>query len=91
MINVTIVGGSGYSGGELLRLLSFHPEVSIGQVTSERLAGRFVHSVHPNLRGVTRLKFVSIDELVPCDVLFLCLPHGSAVERIEAMKALAPK
>jgi N-acetyl-gamma-glutamyl-phosphate/LysW-gamma-L-alpha-aminoadipyl-6-phosphate reductase len=91
MINVSIVGGSGYSGGELLRLLSFHPEVSVQQVTSERLAGRFVHSVHPNLRGVTRLKFVSIDELVPCDLLFLCLPHGSAVERIEAMKGLAPK
>ncbi|MFT5172250.1 MAG: N-acetyl-gamma-glutamyl-phosphate/LysW-gamma-L-alpha-aminoadipyl-6-phosphate reductase [Gammaproteobacteria bacterium] len=90
-IQVSIVGGSGYSGGELLRLLSFHPHVSVQQVTSERLQGRFAHSVHPNLRGVTRLKFVSIDDLQACDVLFLCLPHGSAVQRIEAMQSLAPK
>ena len=91
MIRASIVGGSGYSGGELIRLLHFHPEVEVAQVTSERLAGKFVHHVHPNMRKVSRLKFSSIDELEPCDLLFLCLPHGSAVQKIEQMKALAPR
>ncbi|MDD9954126.1 MAG: N-acetyl-gamma-glutamyl-phosphate reductase [Candidatus Woesearchaeota archaeon] len=90
-MNVTIVGGSGYGGGELLRLLLFHPNVSVQQVTSERYAGKFVHKVHPNLRNVTQTKFCSIADLDPCDVLFLCLPHGKAMERIEAFKKLAPK
>ena len=91
MIRASIVGGSGYSGGELLRLLHFHPEVQMAQVTSERLAGKFVHNAHPNLRKVSRLKFCGIDELEPCDVLFLCLPHGSAVQRIDDFKQLAPR
>lgn len=91
MIKAAIVGGSGYSGGELLRLLLFHPQVEVTQVTSQRLAGKFVHSVHPNLRGVTRAKFVAIEELDACDTLFLCLPHGSASGRIDAMRGLAPR
>ena len=49
---VSIVGGSGYAGGELLRLLLAHPEVEIAQVTSESQAGNYVHSLHPNLRPV---------------------------------------
>ena len=53
-IRVSIVGGSGYGGGELLRLLLGHPLVEIGQVTSESHAGNFVHSVHPNLRPTGR-------------------------------------
>ena len=91
MIKASIVGGSGYSGGELIRLLHFHPEVQVAQVTSERLAGKFVHNAHPNMRKISRLKFCSIDELDPCDVLFLSLPHGSAVQRIEMFQGLAPK
>ena len=50
-MRVSIVGGSGYAGGELLRLLLDHPHVDVTQVTSERNAGSFVHFVHPNLRG----------------------------------------
>ena len=83
MISASIAGASGYTGGELLRLLLAHPEVEVAQVTSERSAGSFVHFTHPNLRGSTKLKFVAIDELVPCDVLFLGLPHGSAMESID--------
>ena len=49
-IRVSIVGASGYTGGELLRLLLGHPEVEIGQVTANRSAGNFVHQVHPHLR-----------------------------------------
>ncbi|MCB1740591.1 MAG: N-acetyl-gamma-glutamyl-phosphate reductase [Gammaproteobacteria bacterium] len=90
-IRAAIVGGSGYSGGELLRLLHFHPAVEVVQVTSERLAGKFVHSAHPNLRQVSRLKFCALSELEACDVLFLCLPHGSAVQHIDRMRELAPR
>lgn len=91
MIRVSVVGGSGYSGGELLRLLLFHPEVEIVQVTSERFAGKFVHSTHPNLRKATLLKFCAITELQPCDVLFLCLPHGEGLNRIDEFRDLAEK
>ncbi len=89
MIRVSIVGGSGYAGGDLLRVLLFHPQVEIVQVTSERHAGKLVTSVHPNLRKLTRLKFVAIDELEPCDVLFLGLPHGHVMKRVEQFEALA--
>ncbi len=58
-------------------------------MTSERNAGTYVHFVHPNLRGRTRLKFVSASELEPCDVLFTGLPHGGAMERIETFSGLA--
>jgi len=89
--SVSIVGGSGYTGGELLRLLLFHPEVTVRQVTSERFAGKFVQSAHPNLRKITQLKFCTVSELEPCDVLFLCLPHGQSMGRIDEFSALAPK
>ncbi|HXF60030.1 MAG TPA: N-acetyl-gamma-glutamyl-phosphate reductase, partial [Caldilineaceae bacterium] len=90
-LRVSIVGASGYAGGELLRLLLDHPQVEVAQVTSERNAGAFVHFTHPNLRGRTKLQFVSASELAPCDVLFLGLPHGSAMARIEEFAALAPR
>lgn len=91
MIRASIVGGSGYTGGELLRLLLEHPEVAIGQVTSERFAGKFVHKVHPNLRRATALKFSAMDELEGADVLFLALPHGRAMADIERFRGLAPR
>ncbi|OED39387.1 N-acetyl-gamma-glutamyl-phosphate reductase [Chromatiales bacterium (ex Bugula neritina AB1)] len=89
MIKVSIVGGSGYAGGDLLRVLLFHPQVEIVQVTSERHAGKLVTTVHPNLRKLTKLKFATIDELEPCDVLFLGLPHGHVMKRIGEFEALA--
>jgi len=90
MISVSIVGASGYGGGETLRLLLGHPEVQVQQVTSESNAGKFVHRMHPNLRRRTDLKFVSANDLQPCDVLFLALPHGTAMEKIEDWMKLAP-
>ncbi len=90
-LNVAIVGASGYTGGELLRLLLGHPGVEVRQVTSERHAGGYVHFLHPNLRGRTRLKFTSASELQPCDLLFLCLPHGEAQARIETFARLASR
>lgn len=90
-IRASIVGGSGYAGGELLRLLLDHPGVTLGQVTSESNAGRHVHALHPNLRKRTMSKFVSASVLEPCDLLFLALPHGEAVKRIELLAKLAPR
>ena len=91
MIKVSIVGGSGYGGGELIRLLLAHVEAEIHQVTSERFAGKPVTRLHPNLRGATQLKFCRIDELEPCDLLFLCLPHGHAMGSLEKYQNLAPR
>ena len=89
-ITASIAGGSGYTGGELLRLLLAHPHVEVGQVTSERRAGKRVVGVHPNLRKRTALTFSRVDELEPCDVLFLALPHGSSGARIDRFLDLAP-
>jgi LysW-gamma-L-alpha-aminoadipyl-6-phosphate/LysW-L-glutamyl-5-phosphate reductase len=94
-VRVSIVGGSGYTGGELLRLLVHHPGVEIAQVTSESQAGNYVHSVHPNLRPVggrlPAIRFTTASELAPCDVLFLALPHGEAQRRIGQLAALAER
>lgn len=90
-LTVGIVGGSGYGGGEVLRLLLDHPGVEVTQVTSRRQTGVFVHSVHPNLRGRTRLQFIAPDQLQPCDVLFLCQPHGEASKQVDRLSALAPR
>ena len=91
MITVGIVGASGYTGGETLRILLRHPGVEVLQATSETNAGHFLHTLHPNLRKQTQLKFTSINDLKPCDVLFLCLPHGSAMRRIAALEGIAGK
>src|SRR3712207_237380 len=94
-IRVSIVGASGYVGGELLRLLLGHHEVQIAQATSGRNAGRYLHHVHPNLRsgagGRAPIQFVPPDKIEPCDLLFLALPHGEAAKRIEQYAALAPR
>jgi LysW-gamma-L-alpha-aminoadipyl-6-phosphate/LysW-L-glutamyl-5-phosphate reductase len=89
-VTASIVGGSGYTGGELLRLLLGHPDVEVVQVTSERRAGKRVTGTHPNLRKRTDLTFVASAELQPCDVLFLCLPHGASSQRIDEFLNLAP-
>lgn len=90
-VRASIAGGSGYAGGELLRLLLGHPHVEVFQITSRQHAGRYVHGLHPNLRGATRLKFSAIEDLQPCDLLFLALPHGEAAGRIDKFTALAPR
>ncbi len=81
-VNVSIVGASGYTGGELCRLLLGHPEARLVQATSRRLAGQPLHRVHPNLRGHSALAFSGPEELEPCDVLFLCMPHGESSKQI---------
>jgi LysW-gamma-L-alpha-aminoadipyl-6-phosphate/LysW-L-glutamyl-5-phosphate reductase len=75
LVRVTVVGGSGYIGGELIRLLLGHPRVRIAAVTSARLAGRRVDEAHPNLRGLTELRFTNPADLCDPDVLLLAGPH----------------
>ena len=91
MINVSIIGGSGYAGGELLRLLLAHPNVQIDQVTSRSNLGRYVYQVHPNLKNQTQLKFSDPDAVEPVDFLFLALPHGQTQQKIEDYAQLAEK
>ena len=91
MTTASIVGGSGYTGGELLRLLLQHPQVEVGQVTSRRYAGKYLHTAHPNLQGVTTLKFTTPDMLEACDVLFLALPHGESAAAIDRYAGLAER
>ena len=90
MIRASIVGGSGYTGGELLRLLIGHPEIEVSQVTSRGHLGEYVYQVHPNLRKQSTLKFSDPEALEPTDVLFLALPHGQAQHKIEKFAAVAP-
>lgn len=90
-IRVAIIGGSGYAGGELLRILLNHPEVEVTQATSRRYAKLPVTIAHPNLRGVTSLRFSKIEQLEPCDVLFIALPNGKSQEMISGLEKLAPK
>jgi [amino group carrier protein]-6-phospho-L-2-aminoadipate/5-phospho-L-glutamate reductase len=91
MTTVSIVGGSGYGGGELLRLLLAHPHVEVKQVTSRSHLGEYVYQVHPNLRKRTQLKFSDPSQLESVDVLFLAQPHGQAQHNIEKYAELAPK
>ena len=91
MLRVSIIGASGYAGGELIRLLLRHPYAELAQVTSESHVGEYVYQVHPNLRKQTALRFTAIDQLEPCDVLFAGLPHGEMQKRIDRLSALAPR
>ena len=90
MTRVSVVGASGYTGGELLRLLLGHPQVGLVQATSRSHLGEYLYQVHPNLRKRTALKFTDPGTLEPVDVLFLALPHGQAQQRIDALAGTAP-
>ncbi len=89
-LRCSIVGGSGFTGGELLRLLLAHPMARVEQVSSRSLAGEPVARTHPNLRGHLGHCFVTPDEVQPCDVLFLCMPHGQASTQIDRWRDVAP-
>ena len=81
-IKVGIIGGAGYTGGELIRLLIHHPGVSVSFIHSRSNAGKPVHSVHQDLIGDTDLKFSGeLNEDI--DVLFLCLGHGESKKFLE--------
>jgi len=81
-----VLGGSGYTGGELLRILAWHPYVEVAMATSKEYAGKPLHYVHFNLRGIYRnLKFspVDLDKIASqCDVVFASLPHGVSLQYV---------
>ena len=83
MIKVGIVGGTGYTGVEILRLLVLHPEVSLQVITSRSEAGRKVADLYPNLRGYTELEFTLPDTeaLAGCDLVFFATPNGIAMQQ----------
>jgi N-acetyl-gamma-glutamyl-phosphate/LysW-gamma-L-alpha-aminoadipyl-6-phosphate reductase len=87
---VSVIGASGYTGGELLRLLLAHPQVELVQATSRSHLGEYLYQVHPNLRKRTMLKFSDPATLEPVDVLFLALPHGQAQQDIDRFASAAP-
>lgn len=82
-IKAGIIGGAGYTGGEMLRILLNHPNMEIAFVNSESNAGNFLYEVHKDLFGDTELKFSS-EILDDIDVLFLCVGHGDAKKFLEA-------
>jgi [amino group carrier protein]-6-phospho-L-2-aminoadipate/5-phospho-L-glutamate reductase len=88
-MKVSIVGASGYGGGELLRLLLQHPHVEVHQCTSERFVGKPVTRLHPNLRKQTALKFCSIQDLEKVDLIFTALPHSRCMHKFGEFTSLA--
>ncbi len=76
MIDVGIIGGAGYTAGELIRILINHPEVNIGWIHSTSNAGRYVYEVHEGLIGDTDIKFADTYDLSAVDAVFLCQGHG---------------
>lgn len=89
MTRLAILGASGYAGGEMLRLALGHPQLEVVQATSERHAGQPVTVVHPNLRGLTRLRFERAADLRDADVVVSALPHGELQGRIDEVAARA--
>ena len=81
MIKVAVVGGSGYIGGELLRLLAMHPEVEISAITSRKYSGKKVEIIHPHLRGLGFRFSHSRD--FDADVIFLSVPHGESMKIVK--------
>ena len=93
MIRAGIVGGTGYTGVELLRLLALHTEVEVTVVTSRADAGLRVDALYPSLRGVIDVKFSppEIEALTQCDVVFFATPNGTAMLMAEQLLALGIK
>ena len=87
MVKVGIVGGTGYTGVELLRLLVRHPGIELRVITSRSEAGRAVADMYPNLRGYTDLCFTVPDEtaLKACDLVFFATPNGIAMQQVPAL------
>jgi N-acetyl-gamma-glutamyl-phosphate/LysW-gamma-L-alpha-aminoadipyl-6-phosphate reductase len=90
MVRVGVVAASGYIGGELLRLLLQHPEVELTLATARKSAGEYIFRVHPNLRGITDMKFSLYEPsrvTKDTDVVFTALPHGQSVKLIPELAA----
>lgn len=84
MLSVAVVGGTGYTGVELLRLLVVHPQVDLKYITSRSEAGTRVADMFPNLRGFTDISFTepAIETLAECDLVFFATPNGTAMKMV---------
>lgn len=89
MIRVGIVGGTGYTGVELLRLLALHEDAEVVLITSRAESGRRVDDLFPNLRGVYDLSFSlpDVDKLAACDIVFFATPHNVAMNLVPELLA----
>jgi N-acetyl-gamma-glutamyl-phosphate reductase len=87
MIKVGIVGGTGYTGAELLRILAAHPQVRIEVLTSRQEAGKRADELFPHLRGHCELKFAApeLEKLTGCDLVFFATPHTTAMQTVPAL------
>ncbi|MCK5188499.1 MAG: N-acetyl-gamma-glutamyl-phosphate reductase, partial [Methylococcales bacterium] len=87
MIRAGIVGGTGYTGVELLRILVLHPEVEVAVVTSRSDDGQRVDALYPSLRGLCDVVFTAPDVniLADCDVVFFATPNGTAMLMAEQL------
>ena len=87
MIKVGIVGGTGYTGIELLRILSQHPEASLKTITSRKEAGMAVTALFTSLRGRVSIQFSdpADAELGRCDIVFFATPNGIAMQQIRPL------
>ena len=83
-MKIGVVGASGYAGGELLRLLAFHPHFEVSAITAHSNAGELITSVHPQLQSYAGKKFSAFDpnDFASCDLIFLALPHGESAKVI---------
>ncbi|MDR2855700.1 MAG: N-acetyl-gamma-glutamyl-phosphate reductase [Methanomicrobiales archaeon] len=85
-MQITIIGASGYAGGELIRLLLAHQHTQINAATSRSLAGKNITSQHPHLMGLTDLRFTNPDiSAIDCDIAFLAVPHTQAMEYVSPL------
>ena len=83
MTRIGIIGGTGYTGGELARLLCRHPGIEIAAMTSRQNAGRPVSEVHPYLKGYVDLAFTErISDMKDLDLVFVATPHGVAMSEV---------
>lgn len=83
-MKIGVVGASGYAGGELLRLLAFHPHFEVTAITAHSNAGELISSVHPQLQSYAGKKFSAFapNDFASCDLIFLALPHGESAKVI---------
>lgn len=84
-MDIGIIAASGYAGAEAVRLLSFHPKINLNYITSRKLISKYFHSIYPNLRNISNLKFEEYNlEKVKekCDIVFLAVPHGVSQDMV---------
>ncbi|MDQ1687606.1 MAG: N-acetyl-gamma-glutamyl-phosphate reductase [Frankiaceae bacterium] len=88
-LTVGVAGASGYAGGELLRLLSSHPDVELGPLAAGSSAGELVTALHPQLRSLAGRRFVPTNaaELAGCELVLLALPHGESAALVGDLAA----